>query len=121
MNKRLENMTIWELYCELVWLLKMAATKSMLEHQGIGMKNDFEDDFQEANALLFAKINKLSEQCAKAEAMVKSADEKLENAGNKVGLNFGCDTAEVLADTILDYRQALAETHARLSAYEASK
>jgi ssDNA-binding Zn-finger/Zn-ribbon topoisomerase 1 len=42
------------------------------------------------------------------EAMIKSADEKLENAGNKVGLNFGCDNAEVMADTILEYQNALA-------------
>ena len=49
---------------------------------------------------------------AELEGIIKSDDERLTEAGLKVNLYFGCDTAEIMAEEILSSRARIAELEA---------
>ena len=51
----------------------------------------------------------LNKRIAELEGIIKSDDERLTEAGLKVNLYFGCDTAEIMAEEILSSRARIAE------------
>ena len=52
------------------------------------------------------------DRIAELEGIIKSDDERLTEAGLKVNLYFGCDTAEIMAEEILSSRARIAELEA---------
>ncbi len=82
-------------------------------------KNIRKDQLREAkNILIDKKLQidslyeagyKLQQRIAELEGIIKSDDERLTEAGLKVNLYFGCDTAEIMAEEILSSRARIAE------------
>ena len=61
---------------------------------------------------LYEEGYKLQQRIAELEGIIKSDDERLTEAGLKVNLYFGCDTAEIMAEEILSSRARIAELEA---------
>ena len=57
----------------------------------------------------------LAARIAELEGIIKSDDERLTEAGLKVNLYFGCDTAEIMAEEILSSRARIAELESQVN------
>jgi len=69
---------------------------------------------------LYEEGYKLQQRIAELEGIIKSDDERLTEAGLKVNLYFGCDTAEIMAEEILSSRARIAELEEQNKALEAA-
>ena len=82
-------------------------------------KSDWEQGYDQAQRRFYEERKILNARIAELEGIIKSDDERLTEAGLKVNLYFGCDTAEIMAEEILSSRARISELEAEIERFTA--